>query len=239
MSILVDWHSHILPGIDDGSQSLEESLELLEQEAEQGVELVVATPHFYAQHDRPEKFLEKRKEAVHQLRDAMADRQGLPEIRLGAEVYFFHGMSHADILPELAIEGTPYLMVEMPQSPWTEDMYRELEKIVSNHDLTPLIAHVDRYITPLHTYGIPQKLRELPVLIQANASFFLNWKTRRMALNMVKNGEIDVLGSDCHNLSTRPPRLGEAIGVIEQKLGQEYLISLKKQGVSALIGSAL
>lgn len=229
MSILVDWHSHVLPGIDDGSQSLDESLELLELEEKQGVGLVVATPHFYAQHDRPEKFLEKRRKAVCQLQAAMADRQGLPDIRLGAEVYFFNGMSHADVLPELAIEGTPYLMVEMPQSPWTEDMYRELDKIISNHGLTPIIAHVDRYITPFHTYGIPERLREMPVLIQANASFFLNWKTRRMALKMVKNGEIDVLGSDCHNMNTRPPRLGEAIEVIEQKLGQEYLIDLKNK----------
>lgn len=214
MSIVVDWHSHILPGIDDGSQSLEESLGLLEREAEQGINRVVATPHFYAQYDRPEDFLEKRKAAADRLRRAAEERLGLPEILLGAEVYFFRGMGRSEMLPGLAIEGTRYILVEMPQAPWSEDMYRELEEIRSCQGLTPIIAHIDRYIEPFHTHGIPRRLESLPVLVQANASFFLHSKTKRMALKMVNKGQIHLLGSDCHNLSSRPPRIGQAMAVL-------------------------
>lgn len=224
MSIFIDWHSHILPGIDDGSSSLEESLALLELEAAQGVNQVVATPHFYAQYDKPEAFLEKRNEAAGQLRRKMAGRLGLPRITLGAEVYFFRGMGQSDLLPKLAIEGTKYILVEMPQPPWSEDMYRELEAIRTYHGLTPIIAHIDRYIRPFHTYGIPQRLETMPVLVQANASFFLNRRTKNMALKMVKKGQIHLLGSDCHNLATRPPRLGEAVTVIHRALGRETAI---------------
>ena len=61
--MVTDFHSHILPGIDDGSQSVEESVELLQMEAAQGIRHVVATPHFYPQHDDLDRFLEKRDHA--------------------------------------------------------------------------------------------------------------------------------------------------------------------------------
>ena len=61
--MFIDFHTHILPGIDDGSASVEESIELLKAEAAQGITKVVATPHFYANYDSPERFLERRAKA--------------------------------------------------------------------------------------------------------------------------------------------------------------------------------
>lgn len=239
MSLLVDWHSHILPGIDDGSGSVEESLGLLEMEAAQGIGLVIATPHFYAQYDQPEIFLKKRAEAAERLLQAAEGKPGLPEIRLGAEVYFFRGMSHSETLSSLAIQGTEYILVEMPQPPWSEDMYRELEEIVSCHGLTPIIAHIDRYIEPFHTCGIPRRLEKLPVLVQANARFLLHRRTKSMALKMVKKGRIHLLGSDCHNLTTRPPRLGLALEVLSRagiRQGQDGLLEQVNRHTDAFIG---
>ena len=63
MRTVIDFHSHILPDVDDGSRSLEQSLAMLQMEADQGIRRVVATPHFYAQNDIPEKFLRKQEEA--------------------------------------------------------------------------------------------------------------------------------------------------------------------------------
>ena len=71
MRRLVDFHSHILPGIDDGSKSLEMSIEMLRLEAEQGIGHVVATPHFYPQYDTPERFLERRAAAQNALREEL------------------------------------------------------------------------------------------------------------------------------------------------------------------------
>ena len=68
-----------------------------------------------------------------------------------------------------------------------------------------------------------ERLEELPVLIQANSEFFLRRNTSRMALKMLRQGQIHLLGSDCHNLSSRKPNLGPAIGAIEKKLGSEAL----------------
>lgn len=233
MCKVVDLHSHILPGIDDGSSSLEESIAMLRMEAVQGVQHVVATPHFYPQHDSPERFLDRRKQSEILLREKMREEK-LPKLSIGAEVYFFPGISESEALSQLTINEKRYILLEMPKSPWKDSMYRELESIYVKQGLVPIIAHVDRYIAPFRTYGILERLEELPVLVQANASFFLNRATRGMALRMLKNGQIHLLGSDCHNLKNRPPRLGEAVEVIQQRLGEQALEYLEHQGLQIL-----
>jgi len=226
--MITDFHSHILPEIDDGSRSLEESLEMLREEARQGIQHVVATPHFYPQRDNPERFLERREQAEKRLREAMSQDCSLPRLNVGAEVYFFPGISESEVLSRLTIAKKRYILLEMPQSPWKDSMFRELENIYIKQGLTPIIAHIDRNISPFRTHGIPQRLSDLPVLVQANASFFLNRATAAMALRMLRNEQIQLLGSDCHNMTHRPPRLGEAVSVIRKKFGEEMLVQLKE-----------
>ena len=223
MSTIVDFHSHILPGIDDGSSSLEQSISMLQMEAAQGIDRVIATPHFYAQHDKPEKFLRKRAEAEMLLREEMAKHTGLPELSIGCEVYYFNGISDSDILQELTIDKKRDILIEMPMPPWSERIYRDLENIWIKQDLIPVVAHVDRYIAPFHTFRIPERLEQLPVKVQANASFFLEKSTRRMTLRMLGKGRIHLLGSDCHDLSDRKPNLGDAVKVIQRKFGPDII----------------
>ena len=220
---MIDFHSHILPGIDDGSTSVKESIAMLRMEAEQGIGHVVATPHFYPRYETPEAFLEKRDQAEELLLAAVEKEHGLPQISVGAEVYFFRGISESEFLPQLTIREKRCILIEMPPAPWPESMHQELEAIWRRWGITPVIAHIDRYIAPFRTHKIPQRLQQLPVLVQANASFFLESRTRRMALKMLRADQIQLLGSDCHNLDSRPPRLGSAIQVIENHLGKQIL----------------
>jgi protein-tyrosine phosphatase len=223
----VDFHSHILPGVDDGSRSVEESLEMLRAEARQGIGTVVATPHFYAHHDTPERFLRRRAAAWEMLQTAMAQEAGLPEVILGAEVYYFSGISDSDQLHRLTTGQKRYIMLEMPTVPWTQNMYQEMENIYTKHGITPIIAHIDRYISPLRHRQILDRLEELPVLVQANSDFFLRPMTAPLALRMLKEKRIHLLGSDCHNCSTRKPELGRAIKKIEKHLGASALEHLR------------
>lgn len=232
---MIDFHSHILPGIDDGSAGPEESLALLRQQWDQGVTHTVLTPHFYPRREtRPEEFLRRRREALELLREEAARTDGIPTFSLGCEVHFFRGMSGSEILQELTMEGTPYLLVEMPGGPWSEEMYRELEAIHRNQGLVPVIAHIDRYIAPFRAEGILRRLEKIPVLLQANADFFLDAHTRRLALKLLKNHRLHLLGSDCHNLKHRPPRLGEATEVIRRHLGPEILEQMDALGKELL-----
>lgn len=225
---MTDFHSHILPCVDDGSDSIRMSLDMLRRQAQQGIDRVAATPHFYARHDNPDRFLARRAEAEARLRDAMAAESGLPELVLGAEVHYFPGISHCDVLHELTIDGKRCILIEMPPPPWTESMYRELEGLITRQNLRPIIAHIDRYIRPLRTYRIPQRLGELPVLVQANAEFFLHRSTQRFAMGLLRAGKIHVLGSDCHDLTDRPPNLEAAFHEIHRCCGEEILGRLRQ-----------
>lgn len=224
--MIIDFHSHILPGADHGSKSVEESLEMLRMTKEQGIDAVVATPHFYADEDYPEEFLTRRNIAKDKLLEAMAGKD-LPKLYYGAEVAYYRGMSRSEALKDLAIEGTNAILVEMPMTKWTDVMYQELEDIRMNLGLIPIIAHVDRYLTPLRDFGIPDRLAELPVLVQANASFFLKKNMAKKAKKLLAKDMIHLLGSDTHNLDDRAPNLGDALEIIEESLGFEALERIK------------
>lgn len=196
---------------------------MLRKEAEHGITKVIATPHFYPQNNTPSRFVARRQEALEVLLEAARGEENLPQIELGAEVYFFSGISESDVLTQLTIGENGYILIEMPHSPWTKSMFRELAEIYSRWGITPIIAHVDRYISPLRTHGIPQQLEQMPVLVQANASFFLHYSTRNMALRMLRKDQIHLLGSDCHNMEERAPKLGDALRVIGRNLGSQIL----------------
>ena len=226
--MVTDFHSHILPGMDDGSADVAESLAMLRMEAEQGISRVVATPHFYARYDNPNHFLEKRERAERLLREAMATQTGLPEVTVGAEVYFFRGMSESEFLPRLTIGSESCILIEMPHGHWTEEMYRELAAVWEKRRILPIIAHIDRYIRPFHARKVLQKLEQLPVYVQANADLFLERSTAGLAMRMLKEDRIQLLGSDCHNMDSRKPNLGSALERIEKKLGSEVLDAVRK-----------
>lgn len=214
--MVVDFHSHILPRIDDGSRSVEESLAMLQLSWSQGIRRVILTPHFYPQQTTLETFLEMRQHSLELLRQAVRPGMEVPAMLPGAEVYYFPRMSQSDTLQKLAIEGTRAILVEMPMVTWTDRMYRELEEIYHNQELTPIVAHVDRYLGRFRDYGIPQRLAELPVLVQANASAFLEGSR---GIKLLRSRQIHLLGSDCHNMCSRKPNLGPALERISRKLG--------------------
>lgn len=228
--MIIDFHSHILPEMDDGSESLEMSLNMLELAGDQGVSHVLATPHFYPHRENLDAFLQQRDRAEGMLRGAAAGRPELPGFDVGAEVFFFRGMSESEGLQRLTLGASRYILVEMPFTAWTDSMYRELERIHERQGLTPVIAHVERYLGTFSLRGIPQRLAGLPVLVQSNGEFFLNRRTASRALGLLKQGRIHLLGSDCHNLGSRRPNLGETAALIERQLGAAALARIQRNG---------
>lgn len=224
---MIDFHTHILPEMDDGSRSAEQSVAMLREECAQGMETVVLTPHFYPRNESPARFMKRREEAFLRLKNAMAGEADMPELRLGAEVYFFDGISESDMLADLTVAGTELLLVEMPMSRWNDRMLAELAGISRKAGLTPVIAHVDRYLR-LNGRRLPDMLAELPVLVQANAGFFLELHSRRLAMRLLRQGKIHLLGSDCHNMTSRTPNLGVAKEKIIRALGSEGLETVRR-----------
>ncbi len=219
----VDFHTHILPCVDDGSSSLSQTVDMLRAEFQMGIETIVATPHFYADIDTPENFLQRRQRAFENINEAISNTDELPRIILGAEVLYFDGIENWDILPSLAIEGTRYILIEMPSAPFSKKSLDTLSVFKEKTGYTPIIAHLDRYITLFRTFNLPEILSQMDVLVQVNASCFLKFPDSVLAIKLLKNNKIHLLGSDCHNLTTRQPNLDKAQKVIIQKAGEQTL----------------
>lgn len=220
---MVDFHSHVLPGVDDGSVSAAQSVQMLRLAETQGVHLMAATPHFYPTEDTPESFLKRRDAAASLLCQELRKEESAPALLLGAEVYYFQGMSNCAQLPDLQLGQTGMLLLEMPSTVWTDSMFREISSIHEQTGLRVVLAHVERYLPRHRQSDFWRRLDELDVLIQSNAEFFLSYWTRRTALRMLDQGKIHLLGSDCHNLNDRIPNLGEAIAIVRQKLGTAFV----------------
>lgn len=227
---MVDFHSHVLPGMDDGARDLETSLEMLSVSASQGVDIVCATPHFYPDRESPLDFLSRRAAAYEELLNSGTE---LPaEVRLGAEVYYYPGMSGSHELKKLCIEGTKLLIVEPPMSPWNDAMLSEIEQTGGNLGLIPVLAHVDRYMRMLEDYELMDSLAGRRFLIQFNTDAFLDRDFWTLALDFLGDGRIQFLGSDMHGLSSRPQTFAAAADVIRDSGLSSVLSSLTEKAYS-------
>ena len=214
---MIDIHSHILPGMDDGSSSLEESLSMARESARQGVRLLAATPHFYATQEDPNSFLWRREKSLALLESAWQD--SFPTLLVGAEVRYFDGISRVETIAHLTLDHTRILLLEMPFTSWSGRMVDEVLELQRSRGLQVLLAHVERYMKD-QDGQVWETFRQNGVWMQCNANFFLRWQTKRKAQALFKKGEIQMLGSDTHNMDTRPPNLALARDALVKSLGQ-------------------
>lgn len=228
---MIDWHSHILPNMDDGCKDEAESLELLRMLSLQNVDSVILTPHFYANDESVGSFLERRNKSFDVLSSQLSG--DIPRLYCGAEVKYYSGISRMTDLKWLCIGKSKLLLMEMPFSVWTEYTVKEIEDLSRSGEVRPVIAHIDRYIGFQKPYTI-ERIIESDILIQANADYLIKLSTRHKALNMLRKNNIHFLGSDCHNREIRPPRLDKAFKIIEKKLGYGFLEQMNDFGLSLL-----
>ena len=214
---MIDIHTHILPGMDDGSGSLEESLAMAKESARQGVRLLAATPHFYATQEDPNSFLRRREKSLALLESAW--QEGFPTLLVGAEVRYFDGISRVEKIAHLTLDHTRILLLEMPFTSWSGRMVDEVLELQRSRGLQVLLAHVERYLKD-QDGQVWETFRQNGVWMQCNANFFLRWQTKRKAQALFKKGEIQMLGSDTHNMTTRPPNLAMARDALVKSLGQ-------------------
>ncbi len=220
---MIDFHSHILPGIDDGSRHMDDTWKMISMEHEQGVTQIVATPHFYANRDSVSHFLKRRDIAYKAVTELVSQKENVPTLHLGAEVYYFPGIGKGDMVSKLCVEGTSTILLELPFCQWTKDMLNDIKLLLQEQQLQVVLAHVERYYEFQKKKDVWNEMLELPVMIQLNGGSFIKWKRRRLCMQLLEQKGTAILGSDCHNLTTRVPNLGEARKVIEKKYGREML----------------
>ena len=207
--MITDYHSHIVPGIDDGSESVEMSLRMIKMMKRQGVERVVATPHFYAHRESEgvAGYIARRNEAYYSLISA---DPAIKDIPLGCEVAIEKGISELEGIEQLAISGTNLILLELPYAPYADWMGEEVYNISCTYDLMPIIAHIHRYSTWYNKHDI-EKMLAFDAIFQFNAEAFESMSARRFVSKVIAKGVPYCFGSDAHNLSERKPNFESII----------------------------
>lgn len=222
---MIDFHAHILPGIDDGARTVEESLGILRESAKQGVKAIVATPHFYPGRISVSDFLHHRQKAYDRLLEKTQGEE-LPPVYLGAEVALSVDLFSTEDWQELCLEGGKYMLLEMPYQVWTPGVYEAVYRIIARFGITPILAHLERYAKkPGKLIGF-EELLQMNTLVQVNADSVLRFGSSRTVHALWKAGRVDLLGSDVHSLKGRATHMQEAWKKLSSKYGKDNVSRL-------------
>lgn len=226
----VDVHSHILHQMDDGPQHVETSVKMLEAEYRQQVETVIVTPHFKDFDSITiDEFLAMRAQRVQEI-EVAAKEKGvtIPKLCQGAEVTLSCDISEIPDIEKLVIEGTRYILIEMPYTAWQDWMFDSLYALIAHKDLIPVMAHMERY------YDVDrkkiEKLGAMDVYFQINADSLGEKVYRNVAMKLIRNNMVHLIGSDTHNLDTRAPKLRDGYKFLEKKVSGEFAHYLNVNG---------
>lgn len=224
---MIDIHHHLLPQLDDGSRSLDMSVEMAQIAVEDGITHVVATPHANGEFT----FSPERNADLLEELGARLAREHIPLILgRGADFHVtYDNVRDARADPgRFSINGLGYLLVEIPDyglPPGLSETFYELQL----SSLTPVLTHPERNPTLQNDPGRLRDWLRGGVLIQVTADAVTGHKgktAQKMALDLLERRWVHFLATDAHNTSTRPPRMREAHDVVAERFGARYAHAL-------------
>lgn len=195
--MLVDFHAHILPKVDHGSDSLEVSRRQLLLAKKYGIDSIVATSHFYPHSRSAKSFVERRNAAFREL-VPQAEALGI-NLMLGAEALLCHSFDKIPYVDDLCISGTRIILLELPFADFQIDYCQSIYNLVSS-GYKVVMAHAERY----DSSWIAETL-EAGAKLQLNAPSLSLFKVKRV-LPWLERGEVIALGSDIHGASAKAYR---------------------------------
>ena len=204
---ICDMHGHFLPGMDDGCKDAQEAVALLRYSYSTGVRMMFATPHYYPV-ESVEDFLRRRQESYAALQ-AYTEANGItdiPQILLGAEVAYRQGIGNLEELHKLCLGSSKYLLLELPFEKWSNTLLRDVSNICCARGITPIFAHVERYIS-MQSREAFSRVLQADALVQINAGALLKVPGNLRCKRLIRKGMAHLLGSDCHNMEHRKPNL--------------------------------
>lgn len=236
MEGFIDIHSHILPRLDDGSESMSQTLDMLKLAYADGIRTIIATPH--AHEGRNTLTKEDMEEALLAVREAM--KTYIPDMKLylGCEVYYSHesvNRLNQKLIPTLA--DTKYVLVEF--SPMAEFRYIKnglQEFILEGYN--PVVAHVERYYNLTKDLERVDEIIEMGAYIQVNAASITGETGKDyqgITKKLLKSNRVHFIATDSHNTSGRSPKLKKCVDMIIKKYGEEYASELLIQNARKLL----
>lgn len=229
----IDFHSHILPDMDDGSKDADESLELLRMLCLSNVECVALTSHFYCKDEDIASFVKRREKALEALKARLVKAAdfNVPNLVVGAEVYFYPSLADDPDIDKLCIENTDYLLLELPFESFRDNFYRSFANFSNRCSKKIILAHLERYLKFGKTPDDLKRLFEYgDFVIQLNCTSLARarFKEKRIYSEMLSSPAI--IGTDTHNTVTRPPMYDKAEKFIVKKCGEDVFERICKNG---------
>lgn len=223
MNQFVDIHCHILPGVDDGSQSPEETKAMLEKAWDEGIQIMVATPHYHKQRGKNDIDLIKKQLLL--TRKLAKEVHPKMQICLGMEIYY------GEDVPELlktgkavSIRKSRYILVEFSPGDDFQYILNAVRKLqMSGH--TVIIAHIERYNCLREDISNVEYLREMGAYLQVNAGSITGSygrSVKKFLREILKAHLIQLVGTDAHGPEKRSPKMQEAYKEVVKRCGEEY-----------------
>jgi len=237
---MIDLHSHIFYGFDDGAQSLEESIEMARIAAADGIEKIVGTPHLFRGDFKGVEIgaiRERRAELEHHLKREKIDI----EVYAGAEVHISHNLideirRHREIL---TVNNSSYMLLEFPSNhifPGVKDLFFQIE----SEEIEPIIAHPERNSVFRKNPVLLYELIEMGALVQANRGSFqgrFGSSIRDAAFQFLDWNFIHFIGSDAHNVRSMSPQLADTFRMIAERIGKERAYALVWDNPQAVLSN--
>ena len=224
MERFVDAHCHILPEVDDGAQSMNETRQMLQMAYDEGIRYIIATPHHH-----PRRGKASPRQLRRQLKLVREEAEKISEklrVYLGTEVYF--GQDVPDKLKEekiLTMNRTRYVLVEFSPIDSFDYICQGIQQIQMK-GFEVILAHIERYRSMREDIGRAEHLADMGVRIQVNAGSITGqsgWKIKRYIKQLMDRDLVFCVGTDAHDPKSRPPQMKKAAEYVKKKYGEEYV----------------
>lgn len=223
---MIDFHSHIIPGVDDGSKSIEETINLLIEAKNAGFASIVSTSHFMEEYY--EVNVSERRVWINAIQDVLRQKGIDISLYLGNEIYITPNIINLlETGKATTINGTNYILFELPLSTEKEPMnLYDIVYEMQEKKLIPILAHPERYVCVHKNPEIIYDLIQKGVLMQANYGSIIGQygeKTQIMVQKLFTHNMIHFLGTDVHKQNTIYPKIPVALKQIGELIGNEKL----------------
>lgn len=234
---MIDIHSHILPCLDDGAKSVEQSISMFRMAAMEGIHTIVATPHCYG-HKKDASY-EEVLEAVNKMREEL-EKEGIPiDLYAGNEIYYRQGVEEDLERGNIhTLAGSSYVLVEFHPQEESSYIFRALNRL-NSYGYRPILAHAERYE---NLYGKKESIEEVKncgVKIQINASSICakRWGDpyRKRVWGLLKKEWVDFVATDAHSDGHRAPKMKECRNLLAKKLEDAYVFQLLEENASYIL----
>jgi protein-tyrosine phosphatase len=225
---MIDIHCHLLPNVDDGPSSWEESLEMARLASEDGIQVAVTTPHWIQGtkwEPNPDEIKKKVEELNKKLKENEISLIVLPGMEVGISENLPRLISSGEIL---TLGESNYLLIEIPFS----SLPFGIKELIFNLRLAgiyPILAHPERN---QEIQKNPKKILELSnagAFIQVTSGSFcgdFGEQAKRCVIQIAKFGVIHAVASDAHSVRKRPPIVTEGLKILEEFIGKEQIETL-------------